>query len=94
MKVRKYVLLPRLLLLAVRAPRDQRLAWDRYWSEVTRTGFDGEVLWDAGDQSELAESQSRGCTSRLTPTCPSWISAAVMAARLGRSRGTRHGCSD
>ena len=59
MKVRKYLLLPRLLLLAVRAPRDQRLAWDRYWSEVTRTGFDGEVLWDAGDETELTESVTR-----------------------------------
>jgi hypothetical protein len=54
-KLREYLLLPRLLFLAARAPRDQRLAWDRYWSEVARTGFDGEVLWDAGDQTEFRE---------------------------------------
>jgi SAM-dependent methyltransferase len=59
MKLRKYLLLPRLLLLAARAPRDQRLAWDRYWSEVTRTGFDGDVLWDAGEPTELTESIKR-----------------------------------
>jgi 2-polyprenyl-3-methyl-5-hydroxy-6-metoxy-1,4-benzoquinol methylase len=59
MNVRKYLLVPRLLFLAIRAPHDQRLAWDRYWSEVARTGFDGGVLWDAGDHTEFAETVRR-----------------------------------
>jgi SAM-dependent methyltransferase len=52
-KLRKYLLIPRILLDAARAPKDQHLAWDLYWSRVTRTGVDGDVLWDAGVQAEL-----------------------------------------
>jgi SAM-dependent methyltransferase len=52
-KLRKYLLLPRLLLYAARAPRDQGLAWDLYWSQVTATGPEGDVLWDAGVEAEL-----------------------------------------
>jgi SAM-dependent methyltransferase len=50
---RKYLLLPLVLRLSVRAPRDQRLAWERYWSEIGRTGPNGHVLWDADVRTEL-----------------------------------------
>ena len=73
MKLRKYLLVPRLLLLAAGAPRDQRLAWDPYWSEVVRTGFDGDVLWDAGEQTELTESVKR--LYRPTTDRPSWATS-------------------
>ncbi|HJY46950.1 MAG TPA: hypothetical protein VJ301_20245 [Propionibacteriaceae bacterium] len=91
MKLRKYLLLPRLLLLAARAPRDQRLAWDRYWSEVARTGFDGDVLWDAGEPTELTESAKR-LYAHADPDLPIVDLGCGKAGRHGNSPGTRHGC--
>ena len=52
MSGRKYLLIPVLTRYAITAPRDQRRAWDRYWSSVRRTGADGEVLWDAEQPAE------------------------------------------
>ncbi len=37
----------------MRSPRDQGLAWDRFWAGIQRTGPDGEVLWDAASTDEL-----------------------------------------
>jgi SAM-dependent methyltransferase len=37
----------------MRSPRDQGLAWDRFWASIRRTGPDGEVLWDAASADEL-----------------------------------------
>ena len=54
MSLRKYLLIPQLSLYAIRAPRDQGQAWERYWSSVRRTGADGEVLWDADQPAEIA----------------------------------------
>ena len=51
---RKYLLIPQLSWYALRAPGDQRRAWERYWSGVDRTGATGDVLWDAADADELA----------------------------------------
>jgi SAM-dependent methyltransferase len=59
MSWRKYLLIPQLSLYAVTAPRDQRRAWDRYWSGVRRTGADGEVLWDADADAEAAFTAAR-----------------------------------
>jgi 2-polyprenyl-3-methyl-5-hydroxy-6-metoxy-1,4-benzoquinol methylase len=53
MGLRKLLLLPRLIWLGMRAPRDQREVWDRFWSGIQRTGAGGEVLWDAASQAEL-----------------------------------------
>jgi|tagenome__1003787_1003787.scaffolds.fasta_scaffold20982594_3 SAM-dependent methyltransferase len=53
MSLRKYLLIPQLSLYALRAPRDQGQAWERYWSSVQRTGADGEVLWDADQPAEI-----------------------------------------
>lgn len=49
----KYLLIPQLIWYGARAPRDQGVAWDRYWASVRRTGPDGEVLWDAAGAAEL-----------------------------------------
>ena len=54
MSLRKYLLIPQLSWYALRAPRDQALAWQRYWSSIRRTGVDGEVLWDADQPAEAA----------------------------------------
>jgi SAM-dependent methyltransferase len=53
MSRRKYLLIPLLTRYAITASRDQRRAWDRYWSSVRRTGAGGEVLWDAEQPAEL-----------------------------------------
>ena len=41
-------LIPKLAWYGARAPRDETVAWDRYWSSVRQTGQGGDVLWDAG----------------------------------------------
>ena len=46
-------LLPRVIALASRAPRDPVTAWRRYWSGIERTGDDGNVLWDRSGPDEL-----------------------------------------
>jgi hypothetical protein len=49
----KYFLIPQLIWYGTRSPRDQGLAWDRFWASIQRTGPDGEVLWDAASADEL-----------------------------------------
>lgn len=53
MALAKFLLIPQLVWLSARAPRDQAKAWDRFWSGIQRTGVDGDVLWDAASQEEL-----------------------------------------
>jgi len=59
MSGRKYLLIPLLTRYAMTAPRDQRRAWDRYWSSVRRTGAGGEVLWDAEQPDEVEGVRAR-----------------------------------
>jgi SAM-dependent methyltransferase len=59
MSWQKYLLLPQLIWHGIRAPRDEATAWDRYWGEVERTGAGGEVLWDAGSETEFLQSLDR-----------------------------------
>ncbi|WP_437669732.1 methyltransferase domain-containing protein [Sorangium sp. So ce131] len=53
MFLRRALLVPTLLRSALRAPRDRRDAWERYWRDIRRTGPGGEVLWDGGAREEL-----------------------------------------
>ncbi|MGK5682728.1 class I SAM-dependent methyltransferase [Actinoplanes sp. URMC 104] len=53
MSWRKYLLIPRLTLTAIGAPRSQARAWDRFWGDVSRTGPRGDVLWEADEPAEL-----------------------------------------
>lgn len=57
MSLSKYLMIPRLAWLSLRAPRDQRKAWERYWRSVQRTGRGGDVLWDAESEDELEQSR-------------------------------------
>ncbi len=50
---RKALLVPRLILTSLGAPRSQPRAWERYWSAVRRTGPHGEVLWDTDEPAEF-----------------------------------------
>lgn len=58
---RRYLLVPRLVLVSLRAPRNQVRAWNRFWSGVRRTGGDGDVLWDVPhpDEAEFTAAQLR-----------------------------------
>jgi SAM-dependent methyltransferase len=56
---RKYLLIPQLTWYAIGAPRDQRRAWERYWSRTRATGPAGDVLWDAGQPEEAAAVAAR-----------------------------------
>ena len=53
MPLSKYLLIPQLIWYGVRSPRDQGMAWDRFWASIQCTGQDGEVLWDAASADEL-----------------------------------------
>ncbi|MFG2042949.1 class I SAM-dependent methyltransferase [Dactylosporangium sp. NPDC048998] len=48
MSWRTYLSIPQLMMHGLAAPRDQRRAWQRYWSRVR----DGEIFWDAGERAE------------------------------------------
>jgi len=52
MRLRRVLLVPQIIWLARRAPRDVETRWDRYWAAVERTGDDGDVLWDASTSTE------------------------------------------
>ncbi|WP_253905182.1 class I SAM-dependent methyltransferase [Arthrobacter sp. H14] len=51
--INKLLLLPRVLRLSAKVPKDPHVAWNQYWAGVEATGAGGDVLWDAGDEREL-----------------------------------------
>lgn len=51
--LRKYLMISRLISLSRSAPKSRIVAWDRYWAGIDRTGVQGDVLWDAGNDHEL-----------------------------------------
>jgi SAM-dependent methyltransferase len=55
MSWKKFLLIPQLAWYGIRAPRDQKQAWDRYWGGIRQTGFEGDVLWDAASEAERKE---------------------------------------
>ncbi|HEY0814943.1 MAG TPA: class I SAM-dependent methyltransferase [Pseudonocardia sp.] len=44
--------LAHVIRLSLRAPRDAPTSWSRFWSEVSATGDEGDVLWDASASTE------------------------------------------
>lgn len=46
------MLVPHVVRLGLRAPRDVASRWDRYWADVEATGDDGDVLWDSSGDGE------------------------------------------
>jgi SAM-dependent methyltransferase len=49
---RRLLLVAHVAWLARRAPRDVDSRWDRFWADVSATGDDGDVLWDASGPDE------------------------------------------
>ncbi|AUX44860.1 methyltransferase type 12 [Sorangium cellulosum] len=92
MFLRRALLVPTLLRSALRAPRDRRAAWDRYWRDIRRTGPGGEVLWDGGAPEELGWAIDLACRTmdttrpvvdvgcgngRYTRALSPWFAAAI-----------------
>lgn len=48
-------LIPTVVRLASRAPRDPHAAWDKYWKGIDTTGRAGDVLWDADSAAERGQ---------------------------------------
>ncbi|MDJ0378780.1 class I SAM-dependent methyltransferase [Cryobacterium sp. PH31-L1] len=51
----RMLLVPAVMRLASRAPRDPVVGWDGYWRGVHATGRTGDVLWDSGSWTESAQ---------------------------------------
>ncbi|MHA7156253.1 class I SAM-dependent methyltransferase [Arthrobacter sp. TMN-50] len=51
--LKKYLLLPAIIRLSSEVPKDRNVAWAGYWDRITKTGADGDVLWDAGGDHEF-----------------------------------------
>ena len=82
MSWQKYLLLPQLIWYGVRGPRHQAVAWDRYWGAIRRTGAGGEVLWDAGSETEIHQSLER-LLAHMDRTLP------IIDVGCGNGRHTR-----
>ncbi|WP_423185129.1 class I SAM-dependent methyltransferase [Arthrobacter sp. NyZ413] len=51
----RMLLVPAVVRLASRAPRNRDTAWEGYWQGIRTTGRSGEVLWDADSMAERAQ---------------------------------------
>jgi SAM-dependent methyltransferase len=77
------LLLPRVALLGMRAPRDRRVGWERYWGSIRATGAHGDVLWDASEFDE-ADFYRRVADEHLDVRLP------LVDVGCGNSGYTRH----
>lgn len=66
---RNVLLLPRVVWLSARAPRDLRAGWEHYWGSIRSTGVGGDVLWDTGDLDEARIYRALAC-DRLDTSLP------------------------
>lgn len=48
----RMLLVPTVVRLASRAPRNPHTAWEQYWTGIQTTGQDGDVLWDSDSPAE------------------------------------------
>lgn len=63
------LLVPTVVRLTSKAPRDPHTAWDRYWTGVRTTGRGGDVLWDSDSAAEHAQ-YARRLTDAFDPDLP------------------------
>lgn len=49
------LLVPSVVRLTSRAPRDPVAGWEGYWRAIHTTGHAGDVLWDSGSRTEPAQ---------------------------------------
>jgi SAM-dependent methyltransferase len=65
----RMLLVPTVVRLASRAPRDPYAAWEGYWRGISTTGRSGDVLWDSGSLTERAEF-SKALVGHFDPALP------------------------
>lgn len=65
----RMLLVPTVVRLASRAPRDPDTAWEGYWRGIRTTGRSGDVLWDAGSRTERAQ-YSDAVAAHFDPALP------------------------
>ncbi|GAA4555104.1 class I SAM-dependent methyltransferase [Pseudonocardia xishanensis] len=82
MNVGRALLIPHVVRLSLRAPRDVTVRWDRYWASTTATGDTGDVLWDASSTDE-PQRYVELLAAHADPTLP------VVDAGCGNGRYTR-----
>lgn len=63
------LLVPTVVRLASRAPRDPDAAWEGYWHGIRTTGSSGDVLWDSGSLTERAQF-SEAVVAHFDPALP------------------------
>src|SRR6476659_338616 len=68
-QTRRALMVPRVVALTMKAPRDDTVAWERFWASVRRTGDTGEVLWDSSSPDELTTYHA-AAERWLDPTLP------------------------
>lgn len=65
----RMLLVPTVVRLASRAPRDPAAAWEGYWRGIRTTGRSGDVLWDSGSRTERAQ-YSDAAVAHFDPALP------------------------
>lgn len=75
-------MVPDVTRLAAQAPRDPTMAWEGFWSRISATGHQGDVLWDAGTGRE-AEQYEAPIRTFMDATLP------VVDIGCGNGRWTR-----
>lgn len=65
----RMLLVPTVVRLASRAPRDPDAAWEGYWRGIRTTGSSGDVLWDSGSLTERAQF-SEAVLAHFDPALP------------------------
>ncbi|TFC93418.1 class I SAM-dependent methyltransferase [Cryobacterium sinapicolor] len=63
------LLVPTVVRLTSRVPRDPAAAWDGYWRGIHTTGRSGDVLWDSGSRTEHAQ-YSDAVVAHFDPALP------------------------
>ncbi|MEZ2390232.1 class I SAM-dependent methyltransferase [bacterium RCC_150] len=65
----RMLLVPTVVRLASRAPRNPDAAWEGYWRGIRATGRSGEVLWDSDSPAERAQ-YSQAIAAHFDPALP------------------------
>lgn len=75
----RVLLIPQLARLGAHAPKDSNTAWEGYWSRISSTGRQGQVLWDADSTTEK---------ERYAPIIREHMDAALPVIDVGCGNGT------
>lgn len=65
----RMLLVPSVVRLASRAPKNPDVAWEGYWRGIRTTGRSGDVLWDSDSQVERAQ-YSDAVVAHFDPALP------------------------